>query len=98
MINALITWNVVADTNEGIVLRHNISNSIVENYISRARSRGIKVSDTTRTMAPIVKYNFSRATTSRIAVSAWLPGPRPTPTGSRPISPTATSTTFSQGS
>lgn len=58
MINALITWNVVADTNEGIVLRHNIANSIVENYISRARSRGIKVSDTKRTMAPIVKYNF----------------------------------------
>ena len=58
MMNALITWNTVSDVNEGIVLRHNTANSVVENYIRGARSRAIKLQDTTRTRAPFVRYNF----------------------------------------
>ena len=77
MINALITWNTVSDVNAGIVLRHNTANSVVENYIRGARSRAIKLQDTTRTMVPFVKYNFFSGNYIEDCAIGMAAGPEP---------------------
>jgi hypothetical protein len=58
MVDGLLTWNVISDVNEGIVLRHNAANHVIENYVCRARDRGIKLQNTERQFPPLVKYNF----------------------------------------
>jgi len=55
---AVIAWNVIEDTKEGIHLRHNAGNLILENYIARMSSHAFIMGSTTATQAPLMKYNF----------------------------------------